>query len=93
MESSQELGHHTSPGNETAIRALVRLLKSTQDDNTRWSAAESLGSNGTGNETAIRILARSLRHSLSSVEAYQLMTTCAEKLPYPEFYQIFHTSR
>ncbi|NJR61009.1 MAG: NACHT domain-containing protein [Cyanobacteria bacterium CRU_2_1] len=81
------------PGNETAIRALVRLLKSTQDDNTRWSAAESLGSNGTGNETAIRILARSLRHSLSSVEAYQLMTTCAEKLPYPEFYQIFHTSR
>jgi HEAT repeat protein len=47
-------------GNETAIRALVRLLETTQDNNTRRSAAESLGKIAMGNETAIWALVRLL---------------------------------
>ncbi len=81
------------PGNETAIRALLRMLESTQDQAIRWSAAESLGKIDPGNETAIRALVRSLRHHILTKEAYNLMMKCAEVLPYPEFYQAFHSSR
>ena len=81
-------------GNEMAIRELVRLLESTQDEkNTHWMAAASLGQIGMGNEMAIRALVRGLRHPFRLGEAYQLMVSCAEALPYPEFYQAFHAFR
>ncbi len=45
---------------QRAIQALVRVLESTQDEDTRWMAARSLGEIGTGNETAIQALVRVL---------------------------------
>jgi predicted NACHT family NTPase/thioredoxin-like negative regulator of GroEL len=81
------------PGNETAIEALVQVLNSTKDENTHNRIAEVLSQIGTKNKTASHALVRLLRHSFSSKEAYQLMMKCAEALPYPEFYQAFHSSR
>jgi HEAT repeat protein/energy-coupling factor transporter ATP-binding protein EcfA2 len=49
-----------APGNETAIQALMRVLKTTQDEETRVIAAQSLGSIDSGNETAIQALVRVL---------------------------------
>ena len=47
-------------GNQQAIEALVRILETTKDEYTRWSAAESLGKIGTGNQQAIEPLVRIL---------------------------------
>jgi HEAT repeat protein len=45
-------------GNQAAIAALVRILETTKDDDTRWGAAETLGKIGTGNQVAIAALVR-----------------------------------
>jgi HEAT repeat protein len=78
-------------GNETAIRALVRLFESTQYDSIRDSAAYSLSTIDLGNETAMWAV-RLNRNRFGSYESNQLLLKCAETLPYPAFYQAFHTA-
>ncbi|OAB57044.1 hypothetical protein AY599_13095 [Leptolyngbya valderiana BDU 20041] len=81
------------PGNEKAIEALVKLLDSSQSGLTCRSLAKNLEQIGTSNESATRTLVRSLHHHLRTEEAYELMMKCAETLPYPDFFQAFHSSR
>jgi len=66
-------------------------LKTTQNEDTRRSAAYSLGNIGMNSEETIRVLVRSLRHHLLKKEAYQLMIKFAETLSYPKFFQAFHS--
>ena len=50
----------SSTDTQRVIRALVRVLETTQNEDTRRRAVESLGNIATGNETAIRALVRVL---------------------------------
>jgi HEAT repeat protein/energy-coupling factor transporter ATP-binding protein EcfA2 len=77
------------PGNETAIQLLVQLL----DKSDFLPVSGILGKTGFRNQTAIRTLVRSLRHHLRLYETQLLMMECAEALPYPFFYQAFHSAR
>ncbi len=63
-------------GNPEAIKALVQLLGSSQDENTRRQAAESLGKIGAGNPEAIKALVQ----LLSSSNSYSVRRQTTELL-------------
>jgi HEAT repeat protein len=48
------------PGNASAISALVRILSTTENDDTRWRAVDCLGEIDPGNASAISALVRIL---------------------------------
>ena len=77
------------PGNEMAIQALVRIINTTTNEFIYKTAVSSLSQIGSDNQTATQVV-RGLRR-LSIKETRSLMMTYAEALPYPKFYQAFHS--
>ncbi len=61
-----------STDHQRAIEALVQMLNSTQDQDTRRKVAESLGKIGTGNEMAIQALVQLLDSDIRSEAAESL---------------------
>ncbi|NMG20984.1 NACHT domain-containing protein [Brasilonema bromeliae] len=76
-----------------AIKALVELIQNSQDEETRWGAAYSLGEIGKDNPIAIKALVELIQNSQDEETrrgaAYSLWP-CAENMPYPKFYQLWH---
>ncbi|NEO56223.1 MAG: HEAT repeat domain-containing protein [Okeania sp. SIO3B5] len=101
MEASKSLGEiGIDSGNEKAINSLVKVLESSFDDRTWMEAAHSLKEIRTKKD--ITTLFISLKHYLSAIEyldfnqdrfnkSYNIIWNFTETLPYPEFYQAWHT--
>lgn len=86
------------PGNETAIATLVQLITSTENEFTRWQAAESLkkilrNDQFSGIVTALKeyLSDETYENDFQRFrECYILIWHCAQTMPYPEFYQAWH---
>ncbi|MDX2212736.1 MAG: HEAT repeat domain-containing protein [Oculatellaceae cyanobacterium bins.114] len=83
------------PSSETIVQALAQLIETTQDNNVFWRAVWTLNniSIGMSDQVSIQIV-RSLRRHLRTKklsQLYPLMMKCAETMPYPDFYQAFHS--
>ncbi|NET41745.1 HEAT repeat domain-containing protein [Okeania sp. SIO2B3] len=99
MQAASSLGQ-IDPSNEYAINALVQFLGSTSDAEIRRQAAETLGKILA--EEKMAEVVTSLKGYLSakgdrdssdrSKECYKVIWNCAQTLPYPEFYQAWHSS-
>ncbi|WP_354635317.1 HEAT repeat domain-containing protein [Planktothricoides raciborskii] len=59
MQAAESLGE-IDPRNQMAIAALIKVLETTKDEDTRRQVAKSLGEIGQGNETAIAALVKLL---------------------------------
>ncbi|NEN92120.1 MAG: hypothetical protein F6K48_25745 [Okeania sp. SIO3H1] len=98
MQAASSLGQ-IDPSNEYAINALVQFLGSTSDAEIRRQAAETLGKILA--EEKMAEVVTSLKGYLSakgdrdssdrSKECYKVIWNCAQTLPYPEFYQAWHS--
>ncbi len=87
------------PGNPTVSATLVQLIESTNDAFTRWRAAKSLKLI-LQDEQLARIVTP-LKDYLSDEtyendfkhfrECYEIIWDCAQTIPYPAFYQAWHT--
>ncbi|NET24032.1 HEAT repeat domain-containing protein [Okeania sp. SIO1I7] len=96
-EAAATLGK-IDPGNQKAIDGLVDLLGSNAD-NTRWQAAATLGEILA--EEQMAKVVTSLKDYLSVInwlikshlfeKCYEIIWNCAQTLPYPEFYQAWHS--
>lgn len=87
------------PGNEKAIAALVDLIGNPQvDDSTRTEAAESLRQ--IMSQEHMPSVVTGLKNYLSDetyknnferfYDCYSFIWNCAQKMPYPAFYQAWH---
>jgi hypothetical protein len=94
LESLAKIGAES----EASIRGLVHLLKATQNKKSNYryrhsQLLEILEKIGSNNEAALLALVRAIPKPLRNEWSYRLMFKCAEALPYPKFYQAFHSSR
>jgi HEAT repeat protein/energy-coupling factor transporter ATP-binding protein EcfA2 len=86
-------------GNQTAIADLVDLIRTSQDEDTRRRAAESLkkileksqmGAAVTGLKDCL--FDDTYENDFERFhDCYKLIWHCAQTMPYPEFYQAWHT--
>ncbi|WP_017715889.1 NACHT domain-containing protein [Kamptonema formosum] len=86
-------------GNPTAIAARVELIRTSQDENTRRQAAWSLPRILEKSQMALAVTG--LKDFLSDEtyendfeqfkDCYNVIWHCAQTMPYPEFYQAWHT--
>ncbi|MBD2337186.1 HEAT repeat domain-containing protein [Calothrix sp. FACHB-156] len=87
VSSLEEIG----TGNEFAIAALVQLLQSTTvDDKTRWQAASSLKEILENNKDRFKVVKALSNYLLFDRDFFGLAWKCAQKMPYPDFYQAWH---
>ncbi len=87
------------PGNELAIRELIRVLETTENEDTRWWVADSLGEIIETEKQYANVFF-ALKHNLTHEvyennfnlykHCYKLLWQCAQNLPYPKFYQAWH---
>ncbi|EKD07548.1 HEAT repeat domain-containing protein [Limnospira platensis] len=97
-EAAESLGV-IGQGNPEAVAALVKVITTTENENIREDAAESLGKVLITRQQYAGVVS-TLKYCLSDeiyrdnfnlyLECYKLIWTCAENLPYPEFYQAWH---
>ncbi|MEA5610047.1 HEAT repeat domain-containing protein [Nodularia spumigena] len=71
-----------------AITALVELIRVSEDEDTRWQAASSLGQLLTESEKMTEVVT-TLKDHLSK-EAYEVIWHCTQTMTYPAFYQAWH---
>ncbi|MBW4495306.1 MAG: HEAT repeat domain-containing protein [Oscillatoria princeps RMCB-10] len=94
-ESLEKIGQ----GSPTAIEALVELIRTSQDGSTRRQAAESLKKILAKSQMALAVTG--LKDCLFDEtyendswrfhDCYTVIWHCAQRMPYPEFYQAWHT--
>lgn len=86
-------------GNPTALNALVELLQHSQNENIRWKAAWELKkilgkAQMTGVVTALKDYLSNETYENDYTRykhCYEVLWHCAQTLPYPTFYQAWHT--
>ncbi|MBW4595037.1 MAG: HEAT repeat domain-containing protein [Brasilonema angustatum HA4187-MV1] len=94
-QAAESLGQ-IGKNNPTTIKALVELIQNSQSESTRRQAAESLRKIDKDNPTAIKALVELIQNSQSEYtrkQATEILWGCAENMPYPKFYQLWHEGR
>ncbi|WP_254174758.1 HEAT repeat domain-containing protein [Planktothrix pseudagardhii] len=86
-------------GNELAIETLIRVLETTKSKDTRQSVSENLGKIIKTQKQYTDVVF-TLKHNLTDEvyennfnlykHCYSLLWQCAQNLPYPKFYQVWH---